>query len=94
MAQISTASMGKFDKRQKTEAEPIAAGKILKKKSNAALNSLEKNRGAEKDRNLGILKWMGKAEEASASKKNKGDHKLDVNKMLKSHNRKQKTGKK
>ena len=66
LAQLSTASMGRFDKKvsvSKNVKEPEAPNsqKILKKKSNSHMVELEKNPKAEKDRSLKILNWMQRA---------------------------------
>jgi hypothetical protein len=56
LAQISTASMGKFDKKA-TKNEPAAptSAVIAKKKSNSNLHKIEVNKNLEKERNLKIL---------------------------------------
>ena len=61
LAQMSTASMGKFDKKAaKNEKEAPKSMQIVKKKSNKQLHTLETNRSAEKDRAMKILTQMNK----------------------------------
>lgn len=56
MAQMSTASMGRFDKKAgKNEPDAPISQKIKKKKSNAALDHLANNTGDEKARNMKIF---------------------------------------
>ena len=56
---MSTASMGKFDKKvNKHEPEAPKSQKKEKKKSNKALHDLESNKSMEKDRNMKILNFM------------------------------------
>ena len=59
LAQMSTASMGKFDKKA-TKAEPNAPAsmQIHKKKSNKQLHAIETDRSAEKNRAMKILAQM------------------------------------
>jgi len=45
LAQISTASMGKFDRKLKTEPTAPTTQKVVKKKSNKGLFELERDRG-------------------------------------------------
>ena len=53
MAQMSTASMGKFDKKvNKFEPDAPNSLKKQKKKSNSKLNTLQGQSSLEKDRNL------------------------------------------
>ena len=55
LAQMSTASMGKFDKKKKNEPDAPNSQKIKKKKSNSSLAALETNSKMEKERNMKIL---------------------------------------
>lgn len=56
LAQISTGSMGKFDRKaNKFEPEAPKTQRVVKKKSNKGLHKIETNRGHEKDRNMKIL---------------------------------------
>jgi hypothetical protein len=56
MAQMSTASMGKFDKKvNKYEPDAPNSLKKQKKKSNKNLHALETTNSVEKDRNMKIL---------------------------------------
>ena len=53
---MSTASMGKFDKKAaKNEPDAPNSQKLKGKKSNAALDMLDRNRPAEKERNMKIF---------------------------------------
>ena len=56
MAQVSTASMGKFDKKV-NKYEPDAPKHLKKanKRSNPALNALEAKPSSEKERNMKIF---------------------------------------
>jgi len=90
LAQKSTASMGKFDKKvNKHEPDAIAKLKQAKKKSNAALNKIENsfNKGtAEKERSLKILGQMQKEKDYNAGGKVNAN--LNKDKMLKKHQKK------
>jgi hypothetical protein len=55
---MSTASMGKFDRKLKKEPEAPKTQTIQKKKSNKGLFELESNRGVEKSRNMKVLDFM------------------------------------
>lgn len=58
---MSTASMGKFDKKvNKYEPDAPNSLKKQKKKSNKTLNSMSTNNSAEKDRNMKILGLLQK----------------------------------
>jgi hypothetical protein len=79
---MSTASMGKFDKKvNKYEPDAPTSQKKQKKKSNAALHKLESSSGAEKARNLGILNLMAK-EKAYAAGGDKVKQAMDTQGML------------
>lgn len=74
LAQLSTASMGKFDKKVSVsknfkEQDAPNSQKVQKKKSNAQMAELQKNPKAEKDRSLKILNWMSRAEEVQHKSK-------------------------
>jgi len=74
-AQMSTASMGKFDKKAgKNEPDAPGSQKVKKKKSNAALDRLSVNRGEEKSRNMGIFDKILKGQDLAnmAGKSNSG----------------------
>ena len=58
LAQMSTASMGKFDRKRKNEPDAPNSQKIKKKKSNSSLADLEKNRSSEKERNMKIFNML------------------------------------
>lgn len=58
LAQKSTASMGKFDRKLSKEPEAPASQKVEKKKSNKGLFELERDRGQEKQRNMKVLDFM------------------------------------
>lgn len=70
LAQISTGSMGKFD-RKANKYEPNAPNSQLKlkKKSNKKLFDLEKNKSTEKDRNMKILTLMDREKDLKAQGK-------------------------
>ena len=63
MAQMSTASMGKFDKKLRAEPDAPKTQKIVPKKSNKALGDLEVDRKGEKSRNLKIFDFMQRKSE-------------------------------
>jgi len=73
MAQISTASMGKFDRKLKKEPTAPTSQTIQKKKSNQALFEMEKNRGQEKNRNMKVLEVMQKKRELALGGKINGN---------------------
>ena len=61
MAQMSTGSMGKFDKKAgKNEGNAPTSQKIVKKKSNKGLNELNHDRKKESDRNMKIYNMLQK----------------------------------
>lgn len=61
LAQMSTASMGKFDKKvSKKEPDAPTTQKKPKKKSSAKLHELDTNKTKEKERNLKILETLQK----------------------------------
>lgn len=70
LAQISTGSMGKFD-RKVNKFEPNAPNSqvIKKKKSNKTLHELESKRSVERDRNMKILNLMDKEKKLKAEGK-------------------------
>ena len=90
LAQLSTASMGKFDKKV-SKAEPDAPGsqKILKKKSNSQLAKLERDPKMEKERNMKILSFMQRSDEVKNGGGSKADAHLSVEKMVKKQNKKE-----
>ena len=64
LAQISTASMGKFDKKvNKKEPDAPKTQKIGKKRSNEHMFHLASNRSMEKDRNMKIFNTMQRKKE-------------------------------
>lgn len=65
MAQMATASIGKFDKKLKREPDAPKSQKKEKKKSNKHLGELEVNRGAEQGRNMKIFSMMNKKADIS-----------------------------
>ena len=80
---MSTASMGKFDKKvNKHEPDAPNSLKVHKKKSNAKLHTLESKPNVEKDRNLKILNLMQREKEYKAGG-DKVKAALDTNKMVK-----------
>ena len=70
LAQISTGSMGKFD-RKAYKYEPNAPNSQikLKKKSNKKIHDLESSKSKEKDRNMKILTLMQKEKDLRAQGK-------------------------
>ena len=80
LAQVSTASMGKFDKKaNKHEPDAPNSQKIQKKKSNSKLYELEKSKTAEKERNMKILNILKKEKELSGA----GNNQVDNDKLAK-----------
>ena len=74
--------MGQYDKKvSKKEPDAPNSQKIKKKRSSAALDSLERDRSAEKQRNLKMLSWLDKANEIKGGGKEKAH--LDTDKMVK-----------
>ena len=73
LAQKSTGSMGKFDKRLKREPEPQNSQQIVKKKSSRALFELESNRANEKSRNMKVLDVMQRKKEIELGGKVNGN---------------------
>lgn len=70
LAQLSTASMGKFDKKVgKNEVDAPKSQKILKKKSSKHLHTLNENKSMEKDRNMKIFNMLEKKRELKSSSK-------------------------
>lgn len=63
LAQMSTASMGKFDRKAKNEPDAPNSQKIKKKKSNASLHALESSTKREKERNMKIFDMIQKKED-------------------------------
>lgn len=85
MAQMSTASMGKFDKKvNKHEPDAPNSLKVHKKKSNAKLHTLESKPSAEKERNMKILQTMQKQKEYNAGG-DKVKAAMNPDKMIKKH---------
>ena len=84
LAQLSTASMGKFDRKvNKREPDAPTSQTIVKKKSNAELGKYMVNPKLEKDRSLKILNWMQRADESKSGKSTKADAHFDADKMVK-----------
>jgi len=91
LAQKSTASMGKFDKKV-NKYEPDAPNSMKKrpKKSNESLNKLQNMHGqgsSEKERNLKILGLMQKEKEYKAG--GSANAALDTDKMVKNYKKKE-----
>lgn len=82
-AQLSTASMGNFDRKLRNEpAAPKSQKRRLKDRIGGnELSKIHQNIGAEKTRNLSILKKMGKKAELDAGERMKAH--MDTNKMVK-----------
>lgn len=89
LAQLSTASMGKFDRKvSKNEPDAPSSQKIQKKKSNAQLANLERDPKQERERSLKILNWMQKSDEVKANKP-KADAHFNADKMVNKQLRKE-----
>mmetsp|Transcript_4850 Transcript_4850/g.6417 ORF Transcript_4850/g.6417 Transcript_4850/m.6417 type:complete len:108 (+) Transcript_4850:587-910(+) len=59
LAQMSTASMGRFDRKAgKNEPDAPTSQKIVKKKSNRAIGELAQDAGKEKERNMKIFNML------------------------------------
>ena len=81
--------MGKFDKKvSKTEPDAPNSQKILKKKSNQELASLQADHGKEKNRSLKILSWLQRADEVKVNGPKANAH-LNVDKMVKNQIRRE-----
>ena len=92
---MSTASMGKFDKKvNKHEPDAPKSQKKEKKKSNKALHDLESNKSMEKERNMKILNFMQREKEYNAGGGDKVKAAMDTNKMIKKHQTKEQKFKK
>ena len=64
LAQMSTASMGRFDRKAgKNEPDAPLTQKVQKKKSNAQLDKLSRNASEEKARNMKIFDLMQRKSE-------------------------------
>jgi hypothetical protein len=82
MAQISTASMGKFDKKaSKKEPDAPKSQKVLKKRSSAHLADLSQDRSKERDRNMKIFNMLEKKSDIAHG--GKVNAKIDGDKILK-----------
>ena len=68
LAQMSTASMGKFDKRLKNEPDAPNSQKLKKKKSNQHLDNLNRNSADEKARNMKIFDILQRKSEIDATR--------------------------
>ena len=60
---MSTASMGRFDKKRKNEPDAPTSQKVVKKKSNKGLSELSNNLGKEKERNMKIFNMLQKKQD-------------------------------
>lgn len=68
LAQMSTGSMGRFDKKAgKNEPDAPTTQKLAKKKSNAKLGELTHNSGKEKERNMKIFNMLQKKADIAAA---------------------------
>lgn len=99
LAQKSTASMGQFDKKLRTEPKAPTSQTVQKKKSNKALFELERDRKGEKNRNVKILDLMQKKREIELGGKVNGNLQGAANKAKtptysSGKSKKKKTGKK
>lgn len=90
MAQMSTASMGKFDRKvNKHEPEAPKTLKVQKKRSNEHLFKMHENRSLEKERNMKIFNTMQRAKDTGIIDETK------LNKVAKSkHDKARKYGNK
>lgn len=70
---MSTASMGKFDRKLKTEPAAPKTQTIIKKKSNKGLFEMERNKGMEKSRNMKVLEVMQKKRDIALGGKVNGN---------------------
>ena len=68
LAQMSTASMGKFDKKLKNEPDAPNSQKLKKKKSNQHLDNLNRNSADEKARNMKIFDILQRKSEIDATR--------------------------
>lgn len=81
LAQLSTASMGKFDKKvSKHEPDAPTSQKVLKKKSNQQLAKLQNDPKGERERNIKILSFLERSGESKAN--SKAEAHMDVGKMV------------
>jgi len=90
LAQMSTASMGRFDKKAgKNEPAAATTQKIKKKSSNKHLHDLEQNRGSERERNMKIFDMLQRKQEiGSGGLTNKANGHLNENTLAKSAKKK------
>lgn len=87
MAQMSTASMGKFDKKvNKYEPDAPNSLKKPKKKSNKSLHALETQSSLEKDRNIKILNLLQREKDYKAGDKVKSA--LNTDRMIRDQKKK------
>jgi hypothetical protein len=88
LAQLSTASMGKFDRKvSKKEPDAPTSQKIQKKKGNSQLANISRDPKLERERAMKILSFMQRSDEVKAS--TAADSHLNVDKMVNKHNRKE-----
>ena len=93
LAQISTGSMGKFDKKLKKEPEAPKSQKVEKKKSNKGLAALTHNPSGEKERNMKIFNMLQKKQDiavAGPSKSISNAH-MDAEKIARKAKKKEDT---
>ena len=67
LAQMSTASMGKFEKKKKNEPDAPGSQKIVKKKSNSKMFELESNKEKETARNMKIYDLIQRKSEIAVT---------------------------
>jgi hypothetical protein len=93
-AQLSTASMGKFDRKVRNEQDaPGSQKKKLKDRIGGnELTKIHQNLPAEKARNMKILAMMGKKQESMAGEKVKAH--MNTNKMVKKQQAKEQKARK
>lgn len=73
MAQMSTASMGRFDKKLRAEPNAPNSQRVHKKKSNKQLFELDRDRSQEKNRNLKVLDLLQRKKELALGGKVNGN---------------------
>ena len=94
MAQMSTGSMGRFDRKAgKNEPDAPNSQKVLKKKSNKQLAELHNDAAKEKERNMKIFNKLQKKTElaatSGAANKSKSNAYLNEDKLVKKARKKE-----
>ena len=94
LAQMSTASMGRFDRKAgKNEPDAPTSQKVQKKKSNKALAELTHNSGKEKERNMKIFNLLQKKQDIAVAGKGKptSNAHIDAEKIARKAKKKEET---